>query len=182
MVPDDTTDLADLLARVTLGDKVAFAAIYDATSAKLFGTLLRILDTRAEAEDALQDVYVKIWQKAGSYRPDRAKPMTWLISIARNHAIDRLRARGPETDGDATFDTFADPAPGPESTAIAADERTRIDRCLDRLEADRAQAVRLAYLEGHAYLDLARHFAVNLNTMRTWLRRSLISLRNCLQE
>ena len=101
MVPDDTTDLDDLLAQVTLGDKIAFASLYDATSSKLFGTLLRILKTRAEAEDALQDVYVKIWQKAGSYRADRAKPMTWLISIARNHAIDRLRARGPETEGEA---------------------------------------------------------------------------------
>lgn len=171
-------EIEALIARVALGDRAAFSALYAATSAKLNGVLIRILQDRAEAEDVLQDVYVKIWRNAGRYAANGLSPMTWLITIARNAGIDRLRAR-PRVAGGEVPDA-PDPAPGPEAAAVAASEARRIAACLGELEADRAAAVRGAYLDGMSYEDLARRHAVPLNTMRTWLRRSLIRLRECL--
>ena len=177
-------EIETMLARIALGDRAAFAALYDATSAKLLGICLRVLQDRAQAEDALQDVYVRIWHKADLYKANGLSPMTWLITVARNLAIDRLRARrsrghGATSDDDAVA-RLADPAPGPEARAQAASERAQLDRCLDELPAERAKAVRRAYLDGDTYADLAELFDVPVNTMRTWLRRSLLKLRECL--
>ena len=90
----DTTrsQLAAALARVAGGDRAALRMVYQHTSAKLFGVCLRILNNRSEAEDVLQDVYVTVWRKAAAFDPGRASPITWLVAIARNRAIDRLRA------------------------------------------------------------------------------------------
>lgn len=175
-------DIEDMIARVGLGDRAAFSALYDATSAKLFGVCLRVLRNRAEAEDALQDVYIRIWQKAGSYAAGGHSPMTWLITLTRNLAIDRLRARrAPAEDIDA-LPGISDAGPTPEAAAIAASERARIDACLDTLETARADAVRGAYLQGDSYQELAARHGVPLNTMRTWLRRSLLKLKECLSQ
>ena len=173
-------EIETLILQVAEGDRTAFGGLYDATSAKLFGICLRILSTRAEAEDALQEVFVKIWRNADRYRAGGFSPMTWLITIARNHAIDRLRSRRAEGDGLDEAERVADVRPGPEASAIASSERARLDSCLDELDEDRSQAVRLAYLHGETYADLAARFGVPLNTMRTWLRRSLLKLRECL--
>ncbi len=172
-------EIEALIARVALADRAAFRVLYSATSAKLFGVVLRILGERAEAEDVVQEVYVKVWHGAGRYAANGLSPMTWLIAIARNAAIDRLRAR-PRGMAQAEVPETADPAPGPEAQAVAASERRRIEACLGELEADRAEAVRGAYLDGLSYDDLARRHGVPLNTMRTWLRRSLLKLRECL--
>lgn len=178
------TEIEAMIARVALGDRAAFGALYDATSAKLFGICLRVLDNRAEAEDALQEIYVKVWHNAGRYQVNGLSPMTWLITIARNHAIDRLRMRRRaerRAGGDmAEAADLADAAPGPEALAVAGSERVRIEGCLTELEPDRAAAVRGAYLAGESYADLAARFDVPLNTMRTWLRRSLLRLKECL--
>jgi RNA polymerase sigma-70 factor (ECF subfamily) len=172
-------EIEALIARVALADRAAFRALYSATSAKLFGVVLRILGESAEAEDVVQEVYVKVWHGAGRYAANGLSPMTWLIAIARNAAIDRLRAR-PRGRTQAEVPETTDPAPGPEAQAVAASERRRIEACLGELEADRAEAVRGAYLDGLSYDDLARRHGVPLNTMRTWLRRSLLKLRECL--
>jgi RNA polymerase sigma-70 factor (ECF subfamily) len=173
-------DIVALLGRCALRDRAAFRRLYERTSAKLFGVTLRILRDRAEAEEALQEVYVKIWQRADRYRPGAYSPISWLVAIARNHALDVLRARRPVAeDIDEALDV-ADGGPDPEEAAARASERARIESCLERLEADRAEAVRAAYLDGFSYEELAARFSVPLNTMRTWLRRSLIRLRECL--
>lgn len=181
-----TTDLDDLLTRVSMADRRAFSDLYSATSAKLFGLCLRILGDRALAEDALQEVYVKIWHKAESYMPGRVRPMTWMITVARNHAIDVLRARRSATQGqsddDSVLDRLQTPEPGPAELLAQKDERARIETCMDELAGEKADAVRLAYLQGATYAELAAHFAVPLNTMRTWLRRSLQTLRACLSR
>lgn len=168
-----------------MADRKAFAELYSVTSAKLFGVCLRILKDRAQAEDALQEIYVKIWERADAYQPGRVQPMTWLITIARNHGIDQLRksrsGASGRTDGDDTvIDRLETPEPGPAEQLLRKDERARISACLDQLADEKADAVRRAYLEGATYAELASHFAVPLNTMRTWLRRSLQSLRACL--
>jgi RNA polymerase sigma-70 factor, ECF subfamily len=175
-------NVAGLLARVALRDRAAFTRLYSLTSAKLFGVVLRILRDRAEAEEALQEVYVRVWLRAGQYAAGRARPMTWLITIARNHAIDLVRMRAAQGADIEEAERIADPAPGPEAAAVLASERTRIDLCLGELETDRAGAVRAAYVEGYSYEELATRFGVPLNTMRTWLRRSLLRLRECLER
>ena len=182
---DAREEIEALIARCALGDRAAFGTLYDRTSAKLFGVALRVLGTRAEAEDALQDIFVKIWGNAGRYRANGLSPMTWLITIARNHAVD-LRRRRAGTERHAGGDSpqavaeVPDSAPGPEAQAVAADERGRLVACLAELDSRRADAVRRAYLLGETYAELAERFSVPLNTMRTLLRRSLLKLRECM--
>ena len=173
-------EIAGLLARVALRDRAAFRDLYGRTSAKLFGVCLRILRDRSEAEEALQEVYVKVWQRANRYVQSGFSPISWLVAVARNHCLDLLRARKPAgEDIDLALDV-ADSGPDPEQAALAGSERSRIEGCLGQLEADKADAVRSAYLDGYSYEELAQRHGVPLNTMRTWLRRSLMKLRECL--
>ena len=176
-------EITDLILRVALRDRTAFDRLYAATSAKLFGTCLRVLKDRAESDDVVQEVFIGIWLKADRFAVTGQSPMSWLIAIARHRAIDRLRMR---RGGISALDDDAmevrDPMPGPEALAVAAGERRALDGCLGELEADRADAVRAAYLDGDSYADLAARHAVPLNTMRTWLRRSLMRLKECLQR
>ncbi len=179
----DRTEIENLIARVAMKDRVAFDQLYDRVSAKLFGVCLRVLNKRAAAEDAMQDTFVKIWKNADRYSANGLSPMTWLITIARNTSIDRLRARKK---GHQDIDTpgFELVAPGlnPEQAVVASSEASRLSGCLDTLEEDRAKAIRGAYLDGETYADLADRFGVPLNTMRTWLRRGLIALRECMSQ
>lgn len=178
--PPPSRDIADLIARCALRDRAAFRTLYDRTSAKLFGVALRILRDRAEAEEAIQEIYVKIWQRADRYVAGTTSPISWLVAVARNHALDILRARRPASeDIDAALD-IADAGPSPERAAQDSDEKRRIEHCLATLEPERAAAVRGAYLDGYSYEELASRYAIPLNTMRTWLRRSLIKLKDCL--
>lgn len=173
--------VADLIAKCAAADRAAFRALYRSTSAKLMGVLLRMLGERAEAEDALQEVYTRVWLRAGRYDPTKGRGMTWLIAVARNLAIDRLRAR-PLPASDDGLDTVADSAPRAETRLVAQGEARRMVDCFATLEPDRASAVRGAYLDGLSYVQLAERHAVPLNTMRTWLRRSLLKLRECLDQ
>ncbi len=173
-------DLEQLIARTAMGERAAFADLYTHTSAKLFGICLRVLNDRTEAEEVAQEVYVKIWRRADRYRVNGLSPMTWLITIARNTAIDRLRRRRDAQPGLDVAETLADTAPGPEALVVQSGERAHLASCLGELNANRAEAVRRAYLGGETYADLAAHFDVPLNTMRTWLRRSLKHLKECL--
>lgn len=172
-----------LIAKVALRDRAAFDALYDATSAKLFGVCLRVLNNKNAAEDAMQDTYVKIWNNADKYAVNGLSPMTWLITIARNTAIDRIRAQKTNTtDLDSVAWQLAAQGPTPEQAAVAASEAKKLMKCLDALAEKRGAAVRGAYLEGQSYAELAARFDVPLNTMRTWLRRGLLALRECMSS
>jgi len=173
-------EIEELIARAALGERSAFSLLYDRTSAKLFGICLRVLKDRTAAEDAMQDAYVKIWKNADRYRANGLSPMTWLITIARNTAIDRLRSTREAADVGQMTDVLPAPGPSPEASAVAGSEAKRIVGCMDELPDDRRTAVRECYLGGLSYQDLAEKFDVPLNTMRTWLRRSLASLRECM--
>ncbi len=173
--------ISELISRVSLRDRTAFDALYTSTSAKLFGVCLRVLGNRTEAEDALQDIYVKIWNKADRFAVANTSPISWLVAIARNHCIDVLRSRKPAAVELDQAAEVSEPSPNPEQAAVASGETQRIYDCLGQLEADRAAAVRGAYLNGDSYEVLARRHDVPLNTMRTWLRRSLIKLKECLE-
>jgi len=176
--------IASLLIRIAAQDRAAFAGIYSAASSKLMGVLLRILKNRAEAEDALQEVFTRVWLRAGRFDADRGRGMTWLIAIARNHAIDRLRARtftAVEDDGEAVA-ALPDPSRGVLSGLVAKGEARRAVACFGELDPSHSAAVQGAYLEGQSYEALAARFDVPINTMRTWLRRSLFKLRECLDR
>ena len=179
MPPDD---VSLLISRIALKDREAFRALYSATSAKLFGVCLRVLKNRAEAEEVLQDIYVKIWLNADKYQVSGYSPITWLVAISRNLCIDRLRARRPAADEISEALEIADQSATPEQTALLKGETGRLVNCLEQLHPERAMAVKAAYMEGHSYQDLAALLGQPLNTVRTWLRRSLISLRKCLSS
>jgi RNA polymerase sigma-70 factor (ECF subfamily) len=175
-----SSDITGLLSRTAMRERPAFRELYTRTSAKLFGVCLRILRDRSEAEEALQEVYVKVWRRADRYVASGYSPISWLVAVARNHCLDLLRARKPAgEDIDAALD-IADTGPDPEQAAVQGSERSRIDGCLGQLDTDKADAVRGAYLDGYSYEELAERHGVPLNTMRTWLRRSLLKLRECL--
>jgi RNA polymerase sigma-70 factor (ECF subfamily) len=176
-------DLASLISQVALRDRTAFSKLYSTTAPKLFGVCLRILNDKADAEDVLQEVFVKIWHRAGGYAATGADPYGWLCAIARNHSIDRLRSRRPITQTvDEPGVDLEDDKPDPEASAVLQSEGRRIDRCMEELDRERASAVRDAYVEGLSYRELADRYDVPLNTMRTWLRRSLLKLRECLDR
>lgn len=177
-----TDELGELIARTALGDRRAFSRLYDRTSAKLFGVCLRILRDRMQAEDALQEIYVKVWRNASRFQTGRASPMTWLISIARNRSIDMLRARASRAEEVGEVPDLADERPDPERAALSNDTQARIGACLEELKPERADALRLAYVEGYGYRELAERHSVPLNTMKTWIRRGLQSLRECLER
>jgi len=178
-----TDETSVLISKVALGDKDAFASLYKDTSPKLFAICLRILKDRSEAEEALQDVYIKIWKRSSTFGIGESVASAWLATIARNHSIDVIRARKPVTeDLDEVHDLADDVNPSPEKEVLARDEGRRIDDCMRELDQVHAKAVRQAYLEGLSYLELAKELQVPLNTVRTWLRRSLLKLRECMQR
>ncbi|WP_396120250.1 sigma-70 family RNA polymerase sigma factor [Devosia aquimaris] len=180
MTQTPSQDIAELISRCALRDRAAFRLLYERTSAKLFGVTLRILRDRSEAEEAVQEVYVKIWQRADRYVAGTTSPISWLVAVARNHSLDVLRARRPPSDDIDEAIDIADSGPSPERATQDNQQRGQIENCLGTLEPDRADAVRGAYLDGYSYEELASRYAVPLNTMRTWLRRSLIKLKDCL--
>jgi RNA polymerase sigma-70 factor (ECF subfamily) len=157
--------------------------VYQDTSAKLFGVCLRILKDRSEAEDVLQDVYVTVWRKAATFDPGRASPITWMVAIARNRAIDRLRARAAgRLEPIEAADAVSDPAPAAVERVELAQQHQRLIRCLEELDARHASAIRAAFLDGATYEELAARMKVPLGTMKSWIRRGLLKLRACLER
>ena len=171
---------SDLIAAIAREDRMAFRTLYSAASAKLFGVAFRILQDRAEAEDAVQEVFTRVWLNARRFDAERARGMTWLIAIARNHAIDRLRARPKPNAGEEAMLAVRDPNPGAEAQVVAKGEARRIVDCFETLEPPKAEAIRGAYLSGLSYEVLSVRHDVPLNTMRSWLRRGLLKLKECL--
>lgn len=174
--------LSRALARVGAQDRAAFTEVYGATSAKLLGICVRILGDRAEAEEILQEVYVTVWHKAGTFDPARASPITWLAFIARNRALDRLRARrvrAPEPLGPDALDV-ADPAASATERMEASEDARRLLACMGELEARQAAAIRQTFFGGSTYAELATMQEVPLGTVKSWIRRGLLRLRECL--
>ena len=175
-------ELSGLIARVARGDRSALNAVYDRTSAKLYGVCLQIARDRDAADDILQSVYLKVWNRAGRFNPDFASPITWLCAIARNAAIDWVRkhgrpvfvAPGTAEAADAGFD---------EALAVmAADEdRAQIFDCLEALSPQQQRAITLAFFDGLSHSELATTMRTPLGTTKSWIRRGLLELRGCLQ-
>jgi RNA polymerase sigma-70 factor (ECF subfamily) len=191
-VPDERTTgaeaaqarvlLAAALRRVAIGDRAAFGEVYRRSSAKLFGVCLRILPGRAEAEEALQEAYLSVWQRAASFDETRGSAMTWLIALARNRAIDRLRAGGKIQVSPIDLAAgVADDAADAFSVLAADGEERRLAVCMAALEAGDARFIRSAFAEGSTYAELATRAGMPLGTVKSRIRRALLKLRDCLQ-
>jgi RNA polymerase sigma-70 factor (ECF subfamily) len=182
---------AMLIARVAVGDRGSFKALYQLTSPRLFAMCLRLLRVRELADEALQDAFIKIWNSAASYRPERGTALGWLARIVRNQCLDHLRNRRVETgqrvdlrsDDDADFlETLADvDQKSPEELAEAASENKRLGRCLQTLKPQQQELISVAYTEGLSHSELARRFTLPLGTVKTLIRRALLSLKVCLE-
>ncbi len=171
------------MVRLAQGDSVALEEIYQATRVKLFGICFRILGDRKEAEDALQDVYVNLWQRADRYDPHRASPISWLATFARNRAVDRLRT-GKVRGGSVPVEEanpLPDEAPLADMLLIDAERSAQIHTCLSSLDKNIQNHIRGAFFDGYTYAELADHADVPPGTMKSWIRRGLQKLRTCLE-
>ena len=183
MTPVQNEELKKLLLACARRDEVAFARLYEASSAKLFGVALRILKREDWAEEVLQDCYVNIWNHAASYTAALSAPMTWMTSIVRNRCLDWLRRPRPEVadeDGAVLESTESD-NPGPLAELERAKDAQALGRCLGGLEPRQRQAIALAFYDGLSHSELARHLREPLGTVKTWVRRGLLRLKDCLE-
>ena len=175
--------LPELMTRIADGDRAALRQLYDATSSKLFGVCLRILSNRDESEDVLQEVYITVWRRADRFDASRASAMTWLSTIARNRAIDRLRARGPLAYAEPVEELeIEDAAPRAEALVESAQDARRLQGCLGELDERTAGVIRTAFFEGVTYEALATRIGAPLGTVKSWVRRGLLKLRGCLER
>jgi RNA polymerase sigma-70 factor (ECF subfamily) len=178
-----SSDLADLLRRVAAKDRAAFADLYAATSAKLLGVILRILQRRGISEEVLQEVYVKVWERAADYNPAKGSPIGWLATIARNRALDEVRRKAPQSieDTPEALDVMSDTL-DQLSRMEQSEDLQKLVACLDKLEGKRREMVVLAYCHGLSRDDLSQRFSAPVATIKTWLHRSLAQLRTCLSQ
>lgn len=178
---DRRTELNTALAKVASGDESALGELYDQTNKILFGNILHIVRSRGRAEDILQDVYMKIWRRAGSYRPDKGKPITWLCAIARNSAIDVVRREGRITEiSDDVLENVADNVQPADDWLCDMEDHEALRKCLETLRADHRKSIRLAYFEGYTQSELANHIGVPIGTIKSWISRGLVGLKGCL--
>ncbi|MCC7275570.1 MAG: sigma-70 family RNA polymerase sigma factor [Alphaproteobacteria bacterium] len=174
-------DLAAALRRCAGGDRAALQAIYDAEAPRMLGVALRLLHRRALAEEVVHEAFLRIWQRAGSYQPSRGDARGWIYAILRNLALNMLRSEGRvDLVDDFGPMELASEEEGPESIVMRLSEGSRLRRCLEGLDAVRRQAVVLAYVQGLTHGELAGRLGVPLGTVKSWIRRSLLALRECM--
>jgi RNA polymerase sigma-70 factor, ECF subfamily len=187
-------ELSQLLARAGLGDRAAFATLYERTSSHLLAVVLRINRDRAQAEDVLQEVYVNVWRAAQSFDAAQSQPLTWLTSIARNRAIDSLRrsqtqpqlrsnisGTDPDEEESNVYDSVADDSPGPLDLLSRAADARSLHGCMEGLNASQRQSVALAFFDGLSHGEVAEQMRQPLGTVKSWVRRALLSLKSCLE-
>ncbi|OON64579.1 RNA polymerase subunit sigma [Massilia sp. KIM] len=188
---DTNERLRRLLGRVALGDAAAFRSLYDASSAKLFGFAQRILKKHELAEEALQEGFVSIWHAAAAYQPHLAAPMTWMATIVRNKALDIYR-RQVDLDAMADVDgarfeadlalALQEPGAGPQEHAELSREARALAWCMSTLEAKQRQAIGMAYYHELSHSEVSDRLSLPIGTVKTWIRRGLEKLRNCLTQ
>jgi RNA polymerase sigma-70 factor, ECF subfamily len=182
-------ELANLLARVALGDRACFAQLYASTRRDLFGVALRVLGSRETAEEALQEAFVNIWHNAATYRPAGSQAMTWMTTIVRNRALDFLRSEGkhPRRAAHVSLHDAEDEAvqiaatdPGPPELLAQALDALGIRRCMDGLDPAHRQALSLAYYQGLSHSEIGIQMGAPIGTVKSWVRRGLDRLQQCL--
>ena len=177
--------LNDLLSRSGQGDAAAFRQLYNATSPRLFALCKRLLRDEALAEDVLQEGFVKVWHHAGQFVASKANAMTWMTTIVRNQALDKLRQAHsrPTVVDDVEYETleFASLGPGPDALQQMGEDAHRLLHCLDQLKPEQRECILQAFYHGQTHEELAQTLAKPLGTVKAWIRRGLEQLRGCLQ-
>lgn len=179
-------ELISLIARCAIRDQSALKQLVDRLSPYLNAVAFRIMKTEDLSNDVLQEAFVQIWTNAASYRPDRSKPLTWMTSIVRYRALDRLerekkhRNRVYTEDDDDPLDRIESDG-GPESDVQSGQERSHIENCMEELNEKVGTAIKLAYIEGYSREEIAERFQTNANTVKSWLRRGAERLKQCLE-
>jgi RNA polymerase sigma-70 factor (ECF subfamily) len=176
-------ELVWLLGAVAKGDKAAFERLYGATRAKLYGVLLRILGRPELAEEVMQETYLKVWKMADKFDPALASPITWMVAMARNRAIDIVRKRTEVSiEDELDAQNIAADTPAPLARREMTEELKRLLSCLGKLDPEKQRIVLLAYYSGWSREQLATKLDIPVNTIKTWLRRSLLELRECMSK
>jgi RNA polymerase sigma-70 factor (ECF subfamily) len=179
----DAALLAGFLAAAAKGDRGALERLYRATAPQLFGLAIGIVRRRDLAEEALQETFMAVWRHAGRFDPARGSALGWMARILRNECFDLLAARGRETPLDPEFaERMADLTDGPEALAQGGEEAVRLKRCLDQLAAQPRASLLLAYYEGLTFDQVATRLGAPLGTVKSWIRRSLVRLKGCLES
>jgi RNA polymerase sigma-70 factor (ECF subfamily) len=179
IAPSAADDTAGLLLRCANGDRAAFRTLYDCWGARLHGIALRITRQTALAADATHDAFVQVWQQARQYDPTRGSAEAFLVSLVRYRALDIVRRRAREVPG---YEPAERPDETPDALAqlVGSAEGAALHRCLELLEAERRRLVVMAFVDGLSHSELADKLCVPLGTVKSWIRRSLLSLRECL--
>jgi len=170
-------ELAQLLQRCAAQDSAAFRILYDKTSPIVFARLLRMLRRRSVAEEALQDVYVRIWQRAAQYEMGRGRALAWMVTIARYCAIDLMRRERLTLVSDDSLAEVADESAG-ESDGI--EKPNNFDHCIGQLNDNTRKCLTLAFVEGRSHDEIARLTTNPLGSVKSWIRRGLLALKECL--
>lgn len=170
-------ELAQLLQRCAARDTVAFRTLYDKTSAILFARLLRMLRRRSVAEEVLQDVFVRIWERAAQFEMGRGKPLAWMVTIARYCAIDLMRRERLSLVSDDTIDQVPDDTLNEPGTF---DKPNNFDFCIGQLNENTRRCLTLAFVEGRSHDEIAQVTASPLGSVKSWIRRGLLALKECL--
>jgi len=175
-------ELVWLVAAVAKGDKDAFERLYEATRAKLYGVLLRILGRPQLAEKVMQETYLKVWETADKFDPTLGSPITWMVAMARDRAIGIMRRQGDMSIEEQPLDALSatTESAAPLARSEMTDELKRLLSCLGRLDPEKQRVVLLAYYSGWSRQQLAQKLDIPVNTIKTWLYRSLIEVHECM--
>ncbi|MEM7222118.1 MAG: sigma-70 family RNA polymerase sigma factor [Pseudomonadota bacterium] len=179
----DIDPLGKLLAEAALGDRQAFARIYQLSANRLLPIALRIVGRREAAEDVLQEAYLAIWRRAAQYSPERGQPLAWMSVIVRHRAIDYLRrhAKGPHSPLEWNEATEAEAGPLLGAEALPEHLSASVRACLGRLKTEQQKAICLAFYYGMTHEELALQLAAPLGTVKSWVRRGLLQMKECLE-
>ena len=173
--------LDEALARTASGDTDALHTLFEMTSAKIFGVVLRIVPERDVAEDIVQEVYIRVWRRAGRFDRDKGSPIAWLCAIARNCALDELRRRprvaaAPDSD----IESVVDRSPRADQSLCDQEDLDRLHHCLDELAHNHRRSIVMSFFGGLSHSRLSERLGEPLGTVKSWIRRGLTQLRDCL--
>ncbi len=175
------SDMVQLMVDTSRGNLTSFEKLYRVTAPRLYGLCLRMLGNRSEAQDVLQEIYIKVWHHAGEYHPERGSPVTWMVSIGRYACLDVLRQRRGHEDVDDLKNELRSGAVEPQQAALASADKKSLDRCLRELSDEQRASIQLAYFHGLTHDQMARTLGRPLGTIKSRVRRGLDFLRRCLE-
>lgn len=170
-------ELLVLLRKVSSGNQFAFSQLYEKTCGQMFAVALNMLQNRDNAEEALQEAFIRIWYKADYYKEGQGTVLTWMVSIVRYRALDMLRSKKVRKE-EPLDDQYID-----DNLTVSlknTDSGTKLDECIEGLDMQQKQAIHLAYFKGLSHSEVVEHLDSPLGSIKSWIRRGLVSLQRCL--